>query len=221
MKRVHTLVEGQTEEAFVATLLQPHFHERGLHLEPILITTRRVAAGPNYKGGIASWGKIKTNLDILLTDTSVEAVTTLIDYYALPNDTPGMDTRPAGSASQRVLHVEDRINACFPSGRVHAYLSLHEYEALLYADPGACGNYLDNPALTAVMTTAVSVCGGPELINDNPASTPCQRILKTHPSYRKTSDGPTIAQRIGLPQIRAVCSHFDRWIAWLEQLTAG
>jgi len=168
---------------------------------------------------VSSWSQIDRDLRLLLQDTGVLAVTTLLDYYRLPGSVPGMAERPAGTALTRVQYVEAAIDAHMGDPRLRAYLALHEFEALLYADPGLCARYLGAPNLANVMDAAVSQCGGPELVNDNAATAPSKRILAAHPAYQKTLHGPALADRIGLSTMRSACPHFDEWITWLESLS--
>lgn len=214
---MQVLVEGQTEEAFIGRSLRPHLLTFNVHVSPTLVVTRRVVSGSNHKGGVTSWGQIERDARLLLHDTNATAITTLIDYYGLPADVPGMPTRPPAPAA-RVLHVEAAINERLAAPRFRAHLSLHEFEALLYADPDVCGRYLEAPGVTGAMATAVSRCGAPELVNDDPATAPSKRLLAACPSYRKTLDGPALAERIGLAAIRSACPHFDGWLTWLESL---
>jgi hypothetical protein len=218
LNRVHVLVEGQTEEAFVGATLRSHLARVGVYLVPKLIVTRRVVAGPDRKGGVSSWAQIERDLRLLLNDSSVVAVTTLLDYYGLPGDVPGMGSRPSGSPLARVEHVEAAIDAAIGAQRMRAHLLLHEFETLLFSDPVACGNYLDSPMLAAVMAAAVAQCGGAELVNDSVNSAPSKRIIGAHPTYLKTLHGPALAASIGLGPIRSACPHFDAWVDWLEGL---
>ena len=54
MKKVHVLVEGQTEETFVRDVLYPHFEAKGLYLNSKLVTTKRPTVGPVYNGGVTN-----------------------------------------------------------------------------------------------------------------------------------------------------------------------
>ena len=38
------------------------------------------------------------------------------------------------------------------------------------------------------------------------------------PAYQKRVDGPFLAERMGLPTIRAQCHRFDQWVARMETL---
>ncbi len=102
--------------------------------------------------------------------------------------------------------------------RVRCHIMLHEYETLLYADPALCGAYLSTPNLTAAMTAAVLEVGEPELVNDGPTTAPSKRLLAACPRYAKSTDGPTIVEKIGLERLRSSCPHFGQWIDWLETL---
>lgn len=218
MRRVLALVEGQTEEAFIGRCVNPHLWPRGVHIDAKIVETRRVRSGPNHKGGVSSWNQIARDLKLLLSDSDATAVTTVLDYYGLPNDVPGMATRPAGGSEAKAAHIEAAVDAALADGRVRSNLLLHEFEALLYADPDTCGTYLSNSGLATVMHAAVSACGAPERVNDDPNLAPSKRILSAHVGYSKTLDGPALTEEIGLAAIRAACPHFDQWLTWLEGL---
>lgn len=218
MKQALVLVEGQTEEVFVGRVLAPHLWAFDVHLQSKTVVTRRVRSGPDFKGGITSWNQVARDLRLLLHDSAAVAVTTLVDYYGLPPDWPGLASRPTGAALDRAEHVEAAMDAALGDARLRSNLLLHEFEALLYAEPEVCGRYLSNASLTVAMQDAVNACGGPELVNDGPATAPSKRLLAVHAPYRKTSDGPSVLEEIGLDPIRLACPHFDDWLSWLESL---
>jgi Domain of unknown function (DUF4276) len=127
MKRGLLLVEGQTEERFVNECLGPHFATRGLFLTPKVVETRRPVGAARFKGGITSYGKVCRDLDRLLRDSHASVITTLLDYYAVPPDFPGMRDRPPGSAAQRIAHVETAWAATIADRRFVPHLALHEF----------------------------------------------------------------------------------------------
>ncbi len=87
-------------------------------------------------GGITDYQKVENDLRRLLGDTGVAAVTTFIDYYALPADFPGMNTRPNNKPLSRAIHVGQwRKRIDHPLFR--PFLMLHEFEALLFSRPEA------------------------------------------------------------------------------------
>lgn len=218
MQRVLALVEGQTEEAFIGKCVNPHLWDLDVHVDAKIVETRRVPSGPNNKGGVSSWNQIARDLKLLLGDSNAAAVTTMLDYYALPRDVPGMSTRPAGNPETKAAHVEGAMDRAIGDTRLRSNLSLHEFEALLYSDPDRCGAYLSNVGLATAMHAAVSTCGAPELVDGDPHHAPSKRILTAHAAYSKTLDGPSLAEEIGLDAIRAECPHFDQWLTWIESL---
>ncbi|MBB5807748.1 hypothetical protein F4560_007516 [Saccharothrix ecbatanensis] len=87
-RRLHVLVEGQTEEVVVNTVIGPHLRSFGWHTTYSLVKTKRPASGPSHKGGITSWRQVQTDIRLLLGDSSLEVLTTMFDYYAFPVESP-------------------------------------------------------------------------------------------------------------------------------------
>ena len=145
MTRVLILAEGQTEERFVKDVLNPHFWEIEIDLIPTLATTKRVKSGPDFKGGITEYQKVENDLKRLLGDSDAAAVTTLIDYYNLPGDFPGMATRQPGNSAQRTAHVEMEWKSHIGDLRFQPYLMTHEFEALLFSKPSEISSTLNSP----------------------------------------------------------------------------
>src|ERR1043166_9321701 len=106
MKRGLVLVEGQTEERFVNECLVPYLLVRNLALTPTIVRSKRVVVGPDFGEGVRSYSQVLRDLRLLLHDTNASVITTLLDYYALPADFPGMASRSLADARERVEHVE-------------------------------------------------------------------------------------------------------------------
>jgi hypothetical protein len=218
LKRVHILVEGQTEETFVRTLLQPYLAELGVYVTPVVIATKRVKSGRKFKGGVSKYAGIRRDLQHLLRDTNATAVSTMIDYYGLPGDFPGVASLPRKAGpQQRVLYLEEALRSDLGDHRLLPYLSLHEFEALLLVSPEEIQQAVASPRLAQQLAGAVASVPTPEDINDGAETHPSARIEKAAPRYRKALHGPIVAERIGLSTIRSRCPHFD---AWVEQLAA-
>ncbi len=217
IKRVLILVEGQTEERFVKDVLAPVYCDRDIFFHSTILVTRRVKNGPNFVGGVTNFAKFSNDLTRLFYDTDAALVTTLLDYYRLPSDFPGMDTRPDNSPLARVSHVEQAIAAHFRSQpNFLPFLALHEYEAWLFSSPTELPKALHETAQNVAFQKICDTVETPEDINERPDAAPSKRILKLFPSYRKTLHGPIVAKRIGLDMIRAKCPHFDQWISRIE-----
>ena len=226
MKRALILVEGQTEERFVKDVLGPHLIALQLYITPTLLTTKVVKNGPNFKGGVTSFDKFESDLRRLLggagTSTDSALVTTMLDYYRLPNDFPGMSTRPVPvDLFTRIMHVESALANYFSDGRFLPFLALHEFEAWVFSCPKTLPGVMAEPLK---QTQFAAVCDGlqtPEQINERPGHNPAARIEGIFPTYRKPLHGPTATQRIGLQLIRDRCPHFNQWLGQLEAFASS
>jgi len=220
LKRILLLVEGQTEERFVKTLLAPHFQERNAAVVPTILVTKFVKDGPNFKGGVSSYSRFRTDLRRLLHDSGA-LVSTILDYYGLPADFPGMTTRPNAAPRARVDHVERRIHEELGSPTNFVpFLALHEFEAWLFASPDELPRTMIQPDRRDAFAAIRGSVDTPENINEGVWSAPSKRIHTIFPSYRKLLHGPPTAERIGLASIRAQCPHFDAWLQRLEAFAA-
>jgi hypothetical protein len=218
MNKVHVLVEGQTEETFVRDVLYPHFEPKGLYLNSKLVTTKRTKVGPDFKGGVTNYQKVKNDLLRLLGDTSAIAVSTMIDYYGLPHDFPGKNSLTGGTCFDRVNYLEDSFERDIDNQKFIPYLSLHEYEAMLFVSPGEMGKVFPDNNIENDLSAIASSFTTPEEINEGSETHPSARICKLVAGYQKRLHGPMIAARIGLQEIRVRCKHFDSWLRKLENL---
>lgn len=217
MKQLLILVEGQTEERFVAEVLRDHLMQRSIFPVARLLVTKFVKTGPRFKGGVTSWAQIERDLKQLLSNSAVAGITTLLDYYGLPRDVPGMATRPTAVPQTRVEHVERAIAEQFGDRRLRIHLMLHELEALLFTDIEQLEQQFEDTA--AISRLKRDVAGlPPESINETPSGAPSRRIKSHLPGYSKVLHGPQAAKHIGLDAIRAACPHFAAWLTWIESL---
>ena len=145
--------------------------------------------------------------------------TTMFDLYALPDDFLGYaEAVRKSDPYDRVGILEQRMADDIGDSRFIPYIQLHEFEALILADPKQLDwEYLEHGA---PINNLVSMVGSqnPELINDGPATAPSKRILGEIPEYDKATAGVAVAEKIGLPMLRRKCRHFDGWLVRLEQL---
>ena len=213
--RLHILVEEQTEETIVRRVIEPHLTTLGWWVTLSIVRTKRPATGPAYRGGVAKWSKLEREIRLLLGDTSLTVLTTLLDYYAFPVDAPGMSGRPASGPVDRVAHVETAISTHFADRRLVPHLVLHEVEAWVFAAHRPLGE-LHGDALADRLKADVDAAGGPELVNDGVNTAPSKRLRKYCPGYVKTMDGPLAVEELGLAELRAQCPHLDEWLKGLE-----
>jgi hypothetical protein len=221
MSTVLILVEGQTEETFVREVLHPHLAGRGIYPIAKLATTKRVKSGPDFKGGIVSYGKFKNDVLRLLGDTSAALVTTMVDFYGLPTDFPGRRSMPASSCYDQVAYLEQEICKDIGHPRFLPYLALHEFEAMLFVAPEKIAQAFPAANKGGELTAIKQQFGSPEEIDDNPQTAPSRRLEILFPGYEKPLHGPLVILEIGVEQIRIECPHFNNWLVELEKLGEG
>lgn len=214
MTRVHVFCEGQTEDVFVREVLRPHFERLGIWLNPIIIRT-----GPQGKGGVSSYGKIRWQVEQKCREDSGAWVTTLLDFYALPKDFPANDADGSSivHANAMVKAFQDDIG----QRNFLANLVVHEFEGLLFSSPPAFGLWFDGRNVVRTISRVRAEFETPEHINDGPTTAPSKRILEICTTYDKVAHGSLIALDIGLDAIRRECPIFDHWITRLEALAPG
>lgn len=218
MKVLHILVEGQTEETFVRDVLGPHLRKADLFLNPVILATGWMESGKKFRGGVAKYQPIRRDLLKLLADSSAVAVTTMFDFYGLPNDFPGYADLPSGSCYDRVHYVEQAFSDDIGRRRFIPFLMLHEFEGLLFTSPQKMAEvFPDQDALKALAQVKAQFAS-PEEIDEGPTSHPSARILQHIVGYEKPFHGTLISLNIGLNAMRAECTHFAQWLQRLEAL---
>lgn len=221
--RLNCVVEGQTEETFVNLVLKPYLSGRGVWANARCVRTRRTQTAV-YRGGLGNYAVPKRDISSWLReDQNADVIfTTMFDLYALPTDFPGY-----GSARRiidpllRVAALESALASDVNDPRFIPYIQLHEFEALVLADPVKLdGEFPNHAGPIANLTKMAGKFLSPEHVDDGSETSPSNRIINEIPEYkgRKASSGPLVVQRIGLPLLSQKCKHFGEWLARLEAL---
>lgn len=224
MTRLLILVEGVTEEKFVKITLSPYLADFGVVCTAIPNTTSRTAIGTRSSGGVSTWGKVEKNLENLFAGNKNDWVTTLLDFYKLPQDTPNYDqSNLLSNPLDKVASLQEGMRKKFHYTRKFIpFVTLHEFEALLFSDIAVLTSYFpENPAAFERLTKALNdVVGNPELINHGKTTHPFARLCSAFPSYgtSKAKHGPVLAEKIGIEKILNTCPHFAAWVAQLRAL---
>ena len=214
IKRVHLIVEGQTELLFCRDVLAPYMGERG-----IILTTSLISK-PGSNGGDVKFSRARRDILNHLREKSAPIVSTMVDYYGI-KEWPDLEKARKCSVPQQIADIlnkavrkkiceDDVARGC----RFVPYISMHEFEALLFSRPDVLAIHLG--VKQSEVDDLVSNSGGTESINSGRDTAPSKRILKWCPSYKKTIDGIAIAKEIGIPTIRKACPLFDAWLNELE-----
>lgn len=227
MIRLHIIAEGQAELNFARKVLAPHLAARNIIVDArAVMTSRNRHTSHKHSGGLTSYGKAKNDIKAWLTeDKGAESrFTTMFDFYGLPKDFPGYaDIACLASPHERVKRLETALasNIDDQQGRFIPYIQLHEFEALIFADPRQLDwEYLEHAAQIESLI-AIAEEQEPERINDGRDTAPSKRILANIPEYKKATAGVAVVEKIGLPTLRAKCKHFDEWISRLESLAGA
>ena len=212
--KVLILVEGYTEEQFIKIVLSPHFEQKGIFLTPTIITTKETVAGKYHKGGVTTYRHFSDHMKKLLEDTNAVAVSMMIDLYRLPQDFPGVGDPYQDKGVDRAKRIENCLKQEFEDDRFIPYLSVYEFEALLFSNPDEYA--VKRKEISSILK---KFHNNPEMINDNsPPSKHLKHFFSSNvKSYEKIGDGLILAGKIGLESMRDRCPHFNEWIKSLER----
>ena len=209
MRQVCILVEGQTEEAVVKTLLIDAAKARDIYLIPIIMRTSLTPAGASRGGG--SWRHYDKQLNDLLSQSHWDVIGLMVDYYGYPSRAPGFEL-PEAPGDQRQSQIVAALKEHYPDPRFHPLVVLHEIESLvLAAIRSGGGRGLLSEKTIEHLIRAIDDAGGPEKINNGEKTSPSKRLLALEPEYGKTSTGISILQEVGLAAVLDRCPVFAAW----------
>ena len=222
MKRLYIVVEGQTEEEFVKSILAPHLLEQGI----FCVTPVAIHRAHGARGGMV-YEPLKGDILRLLGEGDAPIVSTLIDFFRCPK-TPGKEVWDKATNHQQEVELRElEIGRDIASRRFIPYIQLHEFEALLFSSDvgfnGLCSsdvgsNGLFSPKEADELSKIVEDYPNPEEINSSPEGAPSKRILAIVPTYDKVFHGDLIAGAIGIETILERCPRFR---AWVERLVSA
>ena len=220
--RLHVTAEGQTEQAFVKLILSCHLADSNIIADSrSVLTSKDNKASKEYRGGLISYSKAKADIQTWMKEDNHPECrfTTMFDLYALPDDFPGYaNAKRLADPYEKVKILEEALDKDINDHRFIPYIQLHEFEALILADPHQLDwEYLEHNGPIGRLVKMVEN-QNPELINDSPETAPSKRILKEIPEYDKVTSGVSVVGKIGIPMLRRKCAHFDTWITTLEKL---
>lgn len=231
MARLLVHVEGQTEESFVNELLAPYLHSRGFSNVSARIVGN--ARQRDRRGGIKPWPAVREGILNHLKQDAGCLVSTMVDYYGLPQAGfgawPGRSAAAATVVSDRASTVErailEDVSNCmgrdFESYRFIPYVMMHEFEAMLFSDCAAFGRGIGNPCLASQFQAIRDAFESPEDIDDSPLTAPSKRVGHLVNGYSKPLLGTLAALEIGLDTIRNECPHFRQWLGRFERILSA
>ena len=220
---LHCLVEGRTEKHFIDEVLSPYLATKGIYVQSSETTTS--SGKIKQKGGDIRFSRIKREICIFLKQRPELYVSTFVDYYGI-KEWPGTDKLPANATPSQISKI---LNETAISEMVHLapelrcneryipFLTMHEFEALLFSEPEILEREIGAPSGSA--KAILDEFGSPEEINTGVDTAPSKRIIRLAcVPYHKATNGVDIARIITVDAIREHCPLFNAWLTKIESL---
>ena len=224
MARILIHVEGQTEEAFVDSVLAPRLCGFGYSL----VTARLLGESRvrEKRGGIKPWPVVRQGIVERLRGDPGSIASTMVDFYGLPQEWPGR--ADATARFEFPNHIEqlmladvcEEMGTGFNQSRFIPFVMLHEFEALLFSNCDLLAEAVGRPDLATSLWAIRDQFDSPEHIDDSPETAPSKRLKLLLPSYAKAVQGPKAIETIDLDSIIGQCRHFRGWLERLQSATA-
>ncbi|MFN7119704.1 MAG: DUF4276 family protein [Saprospiraceae bacterium] len=211
IRAIYIIVEGETEEEFVNSLIQPYLYTRGI----ADVRAIKLSTSPGHKGGDLKFARYKRNVENLLKREQDILVTSLIDFYKLRTDFPDYNEAQAiRNVAERVAFLESACKEKIGNARFVPYIQLHEFEGLLFTDQRAFDILFPNlpPTQRNELIKIINEYPNPELIDEGTETAPSKRLQKLIPGYEKPLFGPMIALENGIESMLQKCPRFNEWI---------
>lgn len=210
MKRIVFIVEGDTEIQFVENQIIPYLQEKcGYHIpmNAQKITTNKKK---NCKGGNVGIAYLRNEIRKIAASGDT-FITTLLDFFRLPNDFPNYTTDKT-----RVTEIEQGLTDAMTDIVSHnlflPYIQLHEVEALMFIKVDGFELLIEEDRQRQELQDIIAQYPNPEDINGGRATAPSKRLEKIFPKYKKVSDSECVFGEISIDEIRNKCHRFNSWL---------
>lgn len=217
MNRLVFIVEGETEEEFVNTILRQHFIDCGLYNNVQCFKTKHT------HGGMHKYSYVRNDVLNTIYEQDV-IVTTMFDLYGLPHSFPGFEeAQNIENHLERVMFLEAKMKEDIESGQKRLfknyipYIQLHEFEALIFSSTTGFELLFEKNEMNYKgIREVVEQFPNPEDINDSPETAPSKRMKKLIVGYEKVAYGISLVECTGIETILYKCPHFKNWIEKLK-----
>lgn len=209
MKRLIIIVEGQTEQEFVKSILAPYFREKEIYS----VTAVPIHKRGGGRGGLSNYDHLKKDIMKFLQSEKDIIVTTFVDFFRIPTNMPGYaDCMIEGVPhADQVNCLEKSFRQAINDERFVPYIQLHEFEALLFSSNKGFEYFYDDTIYNKTKEIVDSFAN-PEDINSSPQTAPSKRLLSIKPDYDKVIEGNLIAIEVGINSILEKCPRFKAWV---------
>lgn len=215
MRDIYIIVEGDTEQRFVRELMVPYFNSIpricDKEIKALKIPTSRM-----QKGGNVSYPKLKGYIQTLLKQEQGVAITTFIDYFKIPKNTPGyLESQSRLTADEAISYIEQSINEVINNNRFFSYIQKHEFKALLFVDNDGFEVLAGiNSEQLKCFKKIIEDYPNPEEINKGKTTAPSKRLISILHKYKNAKPfySSLISKRNGIESIISRCPRFKVWI---------
>ncbi len=222
---VNIVVEGPSERNFIHSVVTPYLAEQGVYV------AASVVGKAGHKGGNVKFERVLTDIKNYLKQRDDTFVSTMVDYFRLDTNWPGMDEIQSRLSSGETVPLDEKsrilqqatlksVSSALPDiakleERFIPYIQMHEFEALLFSDANilAAQMKINLNDLQLVIDEYET----PEHINTDPIKAPSKRIAQLAGYYKKVRQSLPIAQQIGLTKMRQQCQLFNQWLNFFER----
>jgi hypothetical protein len=208
MKRLFIIVEGQTEEEFVKSILAPYLHDFGIYdVTPIIIAT-----SSKGKGGFVNYEHLKNDIIRRFREPNI-TITMFVDYFRIPTSIPNYERclKENVQIDRKIECLEQAIKEDIAFYNFIPYIQKHEFEALLFADNIGFESFYTEKISTETKNIITNYAN-PEEINASAETAPSKRLKNIIADYNKVVDGNMIALEIGIEKILEKCPRFRSWV---------
>lgn len=208
MKRLYIIVEGQTEQEFVESVIAPYLRKKEIYsVTPIKIRTSKTG-----RGGFVNYEHLKKDVRKLLSSKKQDIVVSMfVDFFRCPELPYPEKWKNICNHKEQVSEMEKCIADDINDSRFIPNIQLHEFEALLFSSNKGFEEYFSREE--AIKTQAIiNSFANPEDINSTPQGAPSKRLLSIKRNYEKVVDGNLIAMEVGIIDILSKCPRFRAWI---------
>lgn len=219
---LNILAEGHAEREFSRNTLGEYFEPFGILVDSRCVVTSRKK---HKKGGIISYLQVKNDLFRWIAEEKGRQpfFTTMFDLYALPSDFPKFEeSLKILDPYKRVEFLENAMSEDIGYHKFIPYIQLHEFEALLLANPEILlMEYVNaNKQIEKLKEIVAKYDNNPEKVNTGKTTAPSKRIISLIPEYEgnKVSVGSVLAGIEGIEIQKHRCRHFADWINRIENI---
>ena len=213
MKRLYIIVEGQTEQEFVNTMIAPYMQQYGVYdVKPVLIHTSKTG-----RGGFVNYSHLKKDALKLLSSRQDDFIVSMfVDFFRIPEIPHRERWSQKATHKEQVSEMERCIAEDIHDYRFIPYIQLHEFEALLFSSNKGFETYFQEDEAHKTQKIVLQF-DNPEDINTTPEGAPSKRLIAINDNYDKVIEGNLIALEVGMDSIRTKCHHFKEWIDKLKE----